>query len=189
MRAFIAVELPANIKEALAKVQDTLKTTLPKAGWVNPQNLHLTLKFLGDISPRQLKEIRRIIAETGTETASFKIKLDQLGVFPGLRQPRVIWAGISRDSAVKQLAGSLERKLSGIGIGKEKREFSSHITIARLKHQIDPAELERGLGEAKNDLLYANLEFNAEGITLFESVLGPSGPAYTVLEKASFRIS
>ena len=189
MRAFIAVELPATIKDSLSRIQNELKTGLPKAGWVKPQNLHLTLKFLGDISPRQLAEIKNIIAEASREIPSFKIKLDDLGAFPGLRQARIIWIGISQDTLVKQLAGSLETKLAGIGIAKEKRDFSSHITIARVKIPLDPADLDRGLKKAKNDLVYANLEFNAGGITLFESVLGPGGPAYTVLEKADFRIT
>jgi len=189
MRAFIAIELAPAIKDTLAKIQDGLKPGLPKVSWVKPQNLHLTLKFLGDISSPQLKEIKRIIAETGQETPAFKIKLDDLGVFPGLRQARIIWAGISRDIPVKQLAGTLETKLSRIGIAKEKREFSSHITIARVKNPLDPANLETGLKKAKNDLLGANLEFNAGGITLFESVLEAQGPVYTVLEKANFNIT
>ncbi|TAM41821.1 RNA 2',3'-cyclic phosphodiesterase [bacterium] len=189
MRAFIAIELTQSIKDHLSKIQDELKPGLPKAGWVKPQNLHLTLKFLGDISSHQLEEIKRIIAETSLEFTPFKIKLDDLGVFPGLRNARIIWAGITQDALIKQLAGSLETKLAGIRIAEEKRGFSSHITMARVKIPINPAVLERELGKAKNDLVYANLEFNAEGITLFESVLGPNGPAYTVLEKAKFRIT
>ncbi|MDD5116878.1 MAG: RNA 2',3'-cyclic phosphodiesterase [Candidatus Omnitrophica bacterium] len=190
MRAFIAIELAPTIKDTLAKIQDGLKPCLPKVSWVKPRNLHLTLKFLGDISPHQLKEIKRIIAEAGQETPAFKVKLDDLGVFPGLRQARIIWAGISQDTAVKQLAEILEAKISGIGIPKEKREFSSHITIARVRNPIDPADLETELKKGKNDLVGANLEFNAGGITLFESVLGTTqGPVYTVLEKANFNIT
>jgi len=189
MRAFIAIELPATIKDTLSKIQDELKPGLAKASWVKPQNLHLTLKFLGDISPRQLEEIKRIIAEVSRQTISFKIKLDDLGVFPGLRQARIIWIGISQDSLVKHLAGSLKTKLAAIGIAKEKREFSSHITIARVKNPLNPTDLETELKKAKNELLDANLEFNSGGITLFESVLGRGGAAYTVLEKANFRIT
>jgi len=189
MRAFIAIELPARVRDDLSKIQDALKAALPKVSWVKPQNLHLTLKFLGDISPHQLEEIKRIINELSLEFALFKIKLDDLGVFPGLHQARIIWTGISQDILIKQLAGSLETKLAGIGIAKEKRDFTSHITIARVKNPLDPADLERELKKAKNDLVYANLGFNAEGITLFESVLGAGGAVYTVLEKANFRIT
>lgn len=189
MRAFIAIELPENIKNTLSKIQDELKTILPKVSWIKPQNLHLTLKFLGDISPRQFKEIKRIIAEAGQETPAFKVKLDDLGVFPSLRQARIIWAGINQDTLVKQLAEILETKIAVIGIPKEKREFSSHITIARVKNPLNPEPSETGLKKAKIDLLSANLEFNAGGITLFESVLGAQGSSYTVLEKANFNIT
>ena len=189
MRAFIAIGLPTEIKDVLSQIQDKLKTGLPKISWVKPQNLHLTLKFLGEISPRQLEEIKHIITKVSQGTAAFKIKLDDLGVFPDLRQARIIWIGINQDTITKQIAGLLETKVAGIGIAKEKRDFSSHITIARIKIPLNPVDLERELKKAKNDVVYANMELNAGGITLFESVLGPSGPAYTVLKEANFTIT
>ncbi|MFA4854491.1 MAG: RNA 2',3'-cyclic phosphodiesterase [Candidatus Omnitrophota bacterium] len=189
MRAFIAIELPASIKDALSKIQDELKAVLPKVNWVKPQNLHLTLKFLGEISPGQLDAIKHIITEVSQGTAVFKIKLDDLGVFPDLRQARTIWIGINQDTIAKQIAGLLETKVAGIGIAKEKREFSSHITIGRIKIPLNPVDLERELKKAKNDVVYANMEFNTGGITLFKSVLGPAGAAYTVLKEANFTIT
>jgi 2'-5' RNA ligase len=189
MRAFIAIGLPTEIKDVLSQIQDKLKTGLPKISWVKPQNLHLTLKFLGEISPGQLDAIKHIITEVSQGIAAFKIKLDDLGVFPDLRQARIIWIGISQDTITKQIAGLLETKIADVGITKEKRDFSSHITIGRIKIPLNPVDLERELKKAKNDVVYANMEFNAGGITLFESVLGPSGPAYTVLKEANFTIT
>ncbi len=186
MRTFIAIELPASIKDALSKIQDELKAGLPKVSWVKPQNLHLTLKFLGEISPEQLDAVKRIITEVSQGTVAFKIKLDDLGVFPDLRNARIIWLGISQDTIAKQITGLLETKIADIGIAKEKREFSAHITIGRIRARLLASDLERELKRVKNDLIDANLEFNAGGVTLFESTLGPGGPAYTVLKEANF---
>lgn len=189
MRAFIAIGLPAEISTALSGLQDGLKTNLPKISWVKAQNLHLTLKFLGESSPRRVEEVKRIIAETGRQIHPFKIKLDELGVFPDMRRPRIVWAGISEDEALKQLAALLETKLAGIGIAKEKRDFSSHITIARIRRPINPAELEEELNKTKHGLKEAALEFTARQITLFESVLGAGDPVYTVVKNASLNIT
>ena len=190
MRAFIALELPPEIKEAVSAIQNKLKTSLPGISWVKPQNLHITLKFLGGISPRQLAETKTIIMQISAITAPFSLKPDGLGVFPGRGQPRIIWLGINEDPAVKGIAASLEREIFKIGIAKEKRDFSGHITIGRVKIPLDPEDLEEELKKARNDLLATNLEFKAMGITLFESVLGGSdGPVYTALKEANFKIT
>jgi len=192
MRSFIAIDLPSNIKGEISKIQDKLKTNLARVHWIKAQNLHLTLKFLGQISLEQLDAIARIITEISQATVPFKIKLDDLGVFPDLHDARIIWTGIKQDAQLKQIVQLLETKIADdIGIAKEKRAYLAHITIGRIKSGkgIKPSDLEKELNKEKNDVLSANLEFDTGGITLFKSTQGSGGPIYTVLKEANFRIA
>lgn len=190
MRAFIAIELPSEIKNAISKMQDKLKAGLPKVSWVAPVNLHLSLKFLGEISCEQLDNINQITAETVKTITGFKIKLDSPGVFPNLACARIIWIGADQaPKALGQIVEQLETKLAKLGIAKEGRPFHAHITIGRIKGRPDPGDLEKGINQVKNDMVYENLEFNARGITLFQSTLGKDGPAYTVLKEINFKIT
>ncbi|MDD5108044.1 MAG: RNA 2',3'-cyclic phosphodiesterase [Candidatus Omnitrophica bacterium] len=190
MRAFIAIELPSGIKNAISKIQYKLKTTLPKISWVKPTNLHLTLKFLGEITSKKLSDINQIITETTQVNTSFKIKLETVGIFPNITKAHIIWIGTEdAPETLKQIIGQLETKLGQYGIAKEKRPFRTHITIGRLKSRIVPSKLEKSLGNIKTDMVHENLEFVARGITLFQSTLSPSGPIYTALKKASLKIT
>jgi len=190
MRAFIAIELPSDIKNAISKMQDKLKTSLPKISWVKPENLHLTLKFLGEISPEQLGNINQITTETVKTITEFKIKLESLGVFPNVARARIIWIGTDQmPKALEQIAQQLETRLAELGIPKEERPFRAHITIGRIKHQLILSDLEKGINQVKNDLVYENLEFTTRGITLLQSTLGKDGPTYTVLRETNFKIT
>ncbi|MDD5477159.1 MAG: RNA 2',3'-cyclic phosphodiesterase [Candidatus Omnitrophica bacterium] len=190
MRAFIAIDLPSNIKNAISKMQDKLNTSLPKVNWVAPVNLHLTLKFLGEISPKQLDSINQIISQTVKTITGFKIKLESLGAFPNEACARIIWIGTDQaPKALEQIVAQLETKLAGLGIPKEGRPFRAHITIGRIKHRLNPCDLEKGIDQVKNDVVYENLEFNTRGITLFQSTLGKECPTYTVLKETSFKIT
>jgi len=187
MRAFIAIELPLDIKNSLAKIQDKLKTSLPKISWVKPINLHLSLKFLGEISLSQLEEIRQIIAEIIKPTAGFEIKLETLGVFPNQRAARIIWIGTNQPPAqLIQFVEQLEKKLLASRIPKEQRAFQAHITLGRIKHPLNHSDLEKTLNKLQDEISDMNLELNVRGITLFQSVLGPGGPTYTILKEATF---
>lgn len=187
MRTFIAIELPLDIKNALTKIQDKLKTTLPKINWVAPANLHLSLKFLGEISLKQLKRTQQIITEIIKTTLPFEIILETLGVFPDFREARIIWIGTNQPPRqLKQLVDQLETKLLKIGLPEEQHPFRAHITLGRIKNPLTPSDLERGLDKVKNDCRDANLNFNTGGITLFQSVLGPNGPTYSILKETSF---
>lgn len=204
MRAFIAIELPLKIKDAISKIQVKLKTTLPKISWVKPINLHLTLKFLGEIPSKKLDDINQIISEITQPTTGFGIKLETIGVFPNTAEARIIWIGTEEvPETLKQIIGQLETKLGEYGIAKEKRPFRAHITLGRLRNHIMPSELENSIGNIKADMVHENLEFVTRGITLFQSTLKPegycvasnsqshkpSGPAYRVLKKANFKIT
>ena len=153
MRAFIAIDLPTNIKNKLSKIQDKLKDNFAQINWVKPQNLHLTLKFLGEITSEQSSAINRIIAEISQTIIPFKIKLDDLGAFPNLHNPRIIWVGISQDVYAQQIAELLETKIADIGIAKGSHPFAAHITIGRIKSPILGSDLENELRKIKENLV------------------------------------
>ncbi len=210
MRVFIAIELPAEIKNALSGIQEKLKIelltpssseilalrarTLPfrakmnsgreSISWVKSQNLHLTLRFLGDISSEQLIQIKQLITEITKTASGFKIKLEALGVFPNAHAPRIVWIGTNRPPLeLKQLAKQLETKLPVSGIPQEERSFRAHITIGRIKSRLVTSDLKKAFDKVEKDVINASWELKCGRITLFESTLGPGGPTYTVLEK------
>jgi 2'-5' RNA ligase len=184
MRAFIAIELPIGIKNSLSKIQEKLATERLKVSWVKPHNLHLTLKFLGDIFPEQLSQIEQIITEITKTTSGFKVKLETLGVFPNLNAARIIWIGANQIPVeLGQLTQQLQIRLTECNIPREERDFCAHITIGRIKYKISTSDLNKAIEKLRNDLLVRNLEFDCAGITLFESTLKPDGPIYTVLNK------
>jgi RNA 2',3'-cyclic 3'-phosphodiesterase len=190
MRAFIAIELPVEIRDGISRIQDKLKAELPKVNWVKPQNLHLSLKFLGDISPEQLYNIKRTTTEIIETNTDFKIELESLGVFPDLHAARIIWIGTNHPCLeLKQLGEQLETRLVESGITQEKRTFCAHITIGRIKTYPIASDLKKSIDKVGGVIACANWEFNCREIVLFESTLGSSGPTYTILERFNLKIT
>ncbi|MFH0762716.1 MAG: RNA 2',3'-cyclic phosphodiesterase [Candidatus Omnitrophota bacterium] len=188
MRAFIAIELPEDILDALAELQEKLKSSGADIKWVAPENIHLTLKFLGEIDDKQLAAIARILEETGKNNTAFFIRLASLGVFPKADFPRVIWAGPGQgDEESKKLAAILEQESAGIGIPREKRPFSSHITIGRVRSLHNKDKLIQGLNNLEGYFPEKKLQFQVDRITLFKSTLTPKGPVYKVQKEASLK--
>ena len=192
MRAFIAIDLPSNIKNNLSRIQVKLKENLPEVNWVKLQNLHLTLKFLGEISTSQLNNIEQITQETIKTTSDFKIKLDTLGVFPNIHAARIIWIGTDQTpTELKQFIKRLETQLGKCSLTKEEQPFCTHITIGRIKSRkyFKFSDLARILNNVKTDLITENWEFNAKAVTLFQSHLAAGGANYTILKETNFRIT
>jgi len=190
MRAFIAIELPQQIKDCLSKLQSKLKSANADVKWVDPQNIHLTLKFLGEINDEQLTRISEALETVANGMQQFPVRLSVLGAFPKIDYPRVIWVGIDKgDSQIKDIAEELDKKIEKIGIPKEDKEFSSHITIGRLKSASNRTNLVQDLISLENKLGGENLEFLVAKITLFKSTLVPLGPIYEVLKIANLKTS
>ena len=190
MRTFIAIELPQKIIGTLSALQNQLKNTQADVKWVAPENIHLTLKFLGEVDEKKIEKIIQALEETAKDSQPFSIRLCALGAFPKINFPRVIWVGIDAgDEKTKNIAFVLEEKLQKLGIPKEKRPFSSHITIGRVRSGINREKLVKELDILQGKgLLQENLEFLATKITLFKSTLTPKGPIYEILKEASFQI-
>jgi 2'-5' RNA ligase len=185
MRTFIAIELPEEIKDALAKLQDKLKDSQADVKWVKPENIHLTLKFTGEIDDEQLTELTKILEKTAGNNSSFQIRLSSVGVFPKINFPRVIWVGMGKGgNETKAIAEDLEERISLIGIPKEKRPFSCHITIGRVRSSLNRDKLVNSL-KAVDSL--ERKEFTVKKITLFKSTLTPKGPAYEILKAVNLK--
>lgn len=191
MRTFIAIELPKDIKDALASLQEQLKVSGSDVKWVSPENIHLTLKFLGEIDEAKLSKIIEIMADICVNKHPFQLRIWSCGAFPKINFPRVIWVGIDKgDSEVKEIAKDLQEEIAKIGIPKEERAFSSHITIGRVRSLRNRDKLISGLGALASNCAEKGLgEFSVTKITLFKSTLTPKGPIYEAVKEANLKAS
>lgn len=185
MRCFIAIPLPGNIKQALSQIQSQLKTTEAHVKWVKSENIHLTLKFLGNIKDEEVGEISRNLKDAFREFQSFESSLGELGTFPTISNPRVIWLGIDKNAdKITQLQQKTEDILYNLGFNKEKRKFHPHLTLGRVKSKKNINKL---IDMVKNFPLENSQTFRVDKIILFQSILKPSGAEYTALN--SFKLS
>ncbi|MEW5766128.1 MAG: RNA 2',3'-cyclic phosphodiesterase [bacterium] len=181
IRCFIAIPITPEIKEELISVQERLKKAVAKVKWVEPDSIHLTLKFMGNIPRNNLKSVTKIIQETAQRKEWFEISLDALGAFPSLKKPRIVWVGIKDPrERLKQLAQELDRRLFSIGVPKEDKEFVSHITLGRVK-EIDNRDK---LAEIMSSLKVVSIKMPVTKINLMKSQLTPAGPIYSVISTA-----
>ena len=188
MRTFIAIELPKQIKEQLAELEEQLKETSADVKWVQPENIHLTLKFLGEIDEEKTQKITGIMTAVAKDNPAFTINISSLGAFPKIEYPRVIWVGVDKgDKETKEIAHNLEEKIEKLGIPKEERAFSSHITLGRVRSPTNRGGLVQKLRELTAAVTEKSMEFPVAGITLFKSTLQPAGPIYEALKTASLK--
>lgn len=189
MRAFIAIELPKNIKASLTGLQEELKTSGADIKWVEPENIHLTLKFLGEIDEIVFNKVIKILGDIGLDINPFQLSICSLGAFPKINFPRVIWVGVDKgDIEVKKIAKGLQEKIAKIGIPGEDRAFSSHITIGRVRSIRNREKLISDLGKLAADFAEKYpAEFSVTKITLFKSTLTPKGPIYEAFKVAHFK--
>ncbi|MEA3435249.1 MAG: RNA 2',3'-cyclic phosphodiesterase [Thermodesulfobacteriota bacterium] len=182
-RAFIAIELPEEITVFIHKIQEGLRSYGFKARWVRPENIHLTLKFLGDINKEDIKKAGDAIISAAGENASMSLGAKGIGFFPGVKRSRVIWTGIAgQKKELTDLQKTLDGKLDTVGFPKEKRPFKGHLTIARIKRKIDAMRLVDAMKEFGR---FESKTFIADEVVLFKSELKPSGAVYTKLMSAA----
>jgi 2'-5' RNA ligase len=185
IRAFLAIEPPEGILREISRLQEKLKREVRgRISWTRPYGQHLTLKFFGDISTEDVKNICAAVQKHTASEASLNLKFEKLGIFPDARRPRVLWCGTTGD--VERLS-VLQKKMDGdfakIGFPAEDRPFRAHLTLARIK---DPREL-TGISEALTK--YSSFtagEFVCGNLELFQSNLSAQGAVYTKLEMFSF---
>ena len=180
IRSFIALDLPEDLKKGLQKLQDTVRKHADCIRWVKPDNIHLTLKFLGDIVESQVGPIGRILENMTSGMAPFKLQVKGFGAFPNARNPKVIWMGMDdNQQRLVLFQEKLEETLAAIGFTPEKRDYSPHLTLGRVKDSRGKRDIEQIIEKYKNeDLGY----FTADTIIFFQSDLQPSGPVYSSLK-------
>ncbi|MBU0909896.1 MAG: RNA 2',3'-cyclic phosphodiesterase [Proteobacteria bacterium] len=165
IRLFVAVDLPENIKDELGRIC----FGLPGAKWVPPDQLHLTLRFIGEVDGGLFREIREDLENV--EAKGFPMRLQGLGYFPPRKEPRVLWVGMEKSELLLQLRKRVDRQLTQLGIPAEKRNFSPHITIARLRE----TPLVRLTNFLSGNALFSLPEFQVDSFYLYSSVLTPKG--------------
>ena len=134
MRLFVAFELPESIKKAAADLQNELIRAGSELGWVRPEAMHLTLKFLGETSPDRLPAIKGALKTAAAGTGPLKVSFKGVGVFPDFRSPRVVWIGIHpEDDRLAALQSKIEQALAPLGFPVEGRQFRPHLTLGRIK--------------------------------------------------------
>ena len=190
MRTFIAIELPPEARDELVSLQSALKESGDDVKWVEPENIHLSLRFIGDVGVDKAEELKKQLAGTAAGSKAFEFTMKGIGAFPDLSFPRVIWAGVDRGAAESaRLAEEIEAKLRAIGIAGEemlKNKFHPHITLGRVRSQKNSDRLRRMIETTKFE---AGSIVKAEYLTLFMSRLTPQGSTYTPLFKAKMAIS
>lgn len=181
IRCFLAVKFPA--ETAIRRVLKELSEIGRAVKAVEPENLHITLKFLGATDPDLLPEIHQIAESAASSQARGQLTLARLGVFPHLQRPSVVWAGLEGPAAktLSALAAQLEESLEPLGFAREGRAFVPHLTLARVKAK--PPETLRQLVERHARTVFGTAA--VEEIELMRSELGPEGPRYTVLERCA----
>jgi 2'-5' RNA ligase len=187
IRTFIAIELEEPIRAGLARVQEQL-TREPAARivrWTRPGGIHLTLKFLGDVPARRIEEIGQALERACVGFAPFPLTVGGLGCFPDTSRPRVVWVGVQEESeSLARLQEAVEREVAPLGFPTEKRGFSPHLTLGRVKGA-SPGEARR-LGELIHGTEIGSLgQMSARAVSLMRSDLHPSGAVYTSLRSVA----
>ncbi len=182
IRAFVAVDLPESVRRALEAAQEQLKSHHFDIRWVKPENIHLTLQFLGEIPPADLARVGPALRSAAAAAAPFWIAARGAGVFPGIKAPRVVWAGLSGQvPALFALQQSVAQALAAAGFPPEARPFKAHLTLGRFKGRVRPADLLEALQTLGP---WASPAFRVDRVTFFQSELRPGGAVYTRLGEA-----
>jgi len=183
IRSFIAIELPEQAREGLARLRRELERDEHGfVKWVDPQGIHLTLKFLGNIPSRRVTEITDAIRKATQGISPFHLEISGLGAFPSLKQPRVFWVGISGElDKLSALQLDIDSTLAALGFAREERPFVAHLTVARIREGASPAE-RRDFGELVDSTTFQDkYPVEVAAVRLMRSQLMPAGAIYTCL--------
>ena len=189
LRSFLAIEIPPSIQGAISSQIESIKRNFPKPAirWVTTGNIHLTLKFLGEASPRSLDQIASSVESEINQIKPFSIPFSEAGVFPNARKPRIIWIGLNNSKELDSIHKLIESVTISLGFQREERPFSPHITLGRVNDFFPATELGKLLTEIRSiDIsLIENLE--VKSVTIFKSDLQPKGPVYISTHSISLK--
>ncbi len=175
VRLFIALHLPETITSRLAEMITTLKPTTKNVRWVKPENIHLTLKFIGEVEESLVTPISAALDALKFDWSRLTVRLDKCGGFPNLKQPRVLWVGLSGAEAAVTMAAAINKALTPLGIEPDRKKFSPHVTLGRVKQPVNTEAVVRTM----NGLSLSSEPVILDRVALVESTLTPSGSIYT----------
>jgi 2'-5' RNA ligase len=182
MRLFVALDLTPTVVEGISRFCERLRPATPDARWVRPEAIHVTLKFIGEVTGDRVADIRKALGAVHSD-APVELEIRGVGFFPDARRPRIFWAGINASPNLAEIAAQIESRLETLGIPRESREFRPHLTLARM-------EKARGLDQLHSALREAgDVQFGAVStreMHLMRSELGRGGARYTNLETFDF---
>ena len=188
LRAFIAVEIPAEIQQNIDRKTAYFRQTIQSlVRWVPPHNMHLTLKFLGNVSPKSLEFLRQMLRTEAENVPAFDLHLAGLGAFPNLKRPRVIYIGIQAPAALDVLQRAIESASRRLGYEPEERPFSAHLTLGRVRQNANAAEqlqIGRAIEGTQVDVLGTA---RVDSVHLYQSELNPGGSVYTRIYTAPLK--
>ena len=174
MRVFVAVDLPENLKGELRVRQEKLKGAAQGGRWVRPEGIHLTLKFLGEISEEQTGQVTQALSQVPRFEA-FSVEVKGFGFFPNSRRPRVLWVGVEGGDPLAALAAQVEKSLQAVGFPSEDRPFKPHLTLARFRIPQPQPSLAKELSAVHSPSLG---RITVSQFSLIESRLNPQGAEY-----------
>ena len=175
MRLFIALDIPQNVRERISAYVERVRPLCPDARWVRVEGVHITLKFIGEIQDARVPEVSKTLA--GIKARPFDVKFDNVGFFPSPKSPRVFWIGVHAGEELPRLAEAVSEALAAIGIPREDKSYSPHLTLARAGSRGNLKELTSSVeGEAFGTM-------TAQEFFLYRSQLGRGGSKYTKLER------
>lgn len=184
MRTFIAIEISEEMRSALAQAEAHLKYAGADVKWVEPKNIHLTLKFLGEIDESKVGLVTAILDEIAGRTKSFDMTIKDIGAFPKIDFPRVVWVGLDKGALESTaLAKEIDKRLVGIGFQEETRPFAAHLTIGRVRTPKNKEKLKDKMLDYK---LQEVPPYKVASVILFQSTLTPTGSIYSKLHEARF---
>ncbi len=181
IRSFIAIELSGEVKEEISRFQEGLKKAdLPNVKWVDPDGIHLTLKFLGYTTADTIPAIITAIEEAAAGIPPFQLTVGGLGVFPGPERARVAWVGMAGDTdTLGRFKQRLDSSLAALGFTAEKRVFTPHLTLARVRELATPGERQKLAGLIASADFAASRPVSVDNIYLIRSLLTPKGAVYS----------
>lgn len=185
IRCFLAIALSSEVKERIRLYLNQLDNVTEKIRWVRPANLHLTLKFLGEVPAQKVDQIIIRLIDHPPQVSPFRINITGFGAFPNRRKPRVLWLGIESipHEPLYKLQKHIENELEPIGFKKEKRRFSPHLTLARIKYEQNFDALWAFVDEQA----FSQITFDVEEYLLIRSLLTPDGAQYRTIQKYPLR--
>lgn len=191
IRAFIAINISPEIKQRLEALSEDLQRALQgvPVRWVPVENIHVTLKFLGDVSQANLDLLKKLLSSEAAAHPVFEISAGELGAFPSIRRPRVIWVNIQAPADLLNLQRGIDTETARLGYAREDRPFSPHLTLGRVSRNANANDLRR----ISEELAARKVGFmgaaNVHQVFLYRSDLLPSGAVYTPLYSANLGAS